>query len=64
MSCPLEVKVLIDRFVLAPVQLAELGAYQRGPSWGACVVVDGNIITGQNPSSAEGVGEAILKALS
>jgi len=45
-------------------KLAELGTYQRGPAWGAFVVVDGNIITGQNPSSAEGVAEAILKALS
>ena len=27
------------------------------------VVVDGHVITGQNPASAKGVGEAILKAL-
>lgn len=27
------------------------------------VVVDGNVITGQNPASSEGVGEAIVKAL-
>jgi len=45
-------------------KLAELGTYQRGPIWSSFVVVDGNIITGQNPSSAEGVGEALLKALS
>ena len=30
----------------------------------AHVVVDGNLITGQNPASAQGVGEAIDKALS
>jgi putative intracellular protease/amidase len=29
----------------------------------AHVVVSGNLITGQNPTSAKGVGEAILKAL-
>jgi len=31
--------------------------------WGAKVVVDGNVITGQNPASAKGVGEAIKAAL-
>jgi putative intracellular protease/amidase len=31
--------------------------------WGAKVVVDGNIITGQNPASARSVGEAILNAI-
>jgi len=47
-----------------PTQLTELGKYQRGPAWDPCIVVDGNIITGQNPASAQAVGEAILKALS
>lgn len=27
------------------------------------VVIDGHVITGQNPASAAGVGEALLKAL-
>ena len=31
--------------------------------WGVKVVVDGNLITGQNPASAKGVGEALVKAL-
>ncbi|KFH42099.1 chaperone protein-like protein [Hapsidospora chrysogenum ATCC 11550] len=31
--------------------------------WGAKVVTDGKLITGQNPASAKGVGEAILEAL-
>ncbi|KAG5986232.1 hypothetical protein E4U54_005534, partial [Claviceps lovelessii] len=31
--------------------------------WGEKVVVDGLVITGQNPASAKGVGEAILKAI-
>ncbi|KAG8899421.1 hypothetical protein FRB99_006722 [Tulasnella sp. 403] len=31
--------------------------------WGPKVVVDGTLITGQNPASAKGVGEALLKAL-
>jgi len=32
--------------------------------WGEKVVVDGKLITGQNPASAKAVGEAILKAIS
>ncbi|CCE29197.1 hypothetical protein E4U22_006676 [Claviceps purpurea] len=31
--------------------------------WGEKVVVDGHLITGQNPASAKAVGEAILKAI-
>ena len=27
------------------------------------VVVDGNLVTGQNPTSATGVGEAVLELL-
>ncbi|KAK5993906.1 Glyoxalase 3 [Cladobotryum mycophilum] len=32
--------------------------------WGEKVVVDGQLITGQNPASAKAVGDAILKAIS
>lgn len=42
------------------------GKYEKASAdWGAKVVVSGNgkIITGQNPASAGGVGEAILKAI-
>jgi len=31
--------------------------------WGEKIVVEGKLITGQNPASATGVGEAIAKAL-
>ncbi|KAK3294330.1 class I glutamine amidotransferase-like protein [Chaetomium fimeti] len=31
--------------------------------WGEKVVVDGKLITGQNPASAKGVGEAIVRAV-
>jgi len=31
--------------------------------WGPHVVVDGKLITGQNPASAAGVGEALVKLL-
>ncbi|KAG7097017.1 hypothetical protein E1B28_004410 [Marasmius oreades] len=39
------------------------GSYEKADEpWGAKIVVDGNLITGQNPNSAKGVGEAILSA--
>jgi putative intracellular protease/amidase len=40
------------------------GKYESTEPWGVKVVVDGKLITGQNPASAAEVGEAILKALS
>ena len=42
------------------------GGYLRGEeNWGKHVVVDrdGKLITGQNPASAFGVGEALLKSI-
>ncbi|KAG8778007.1 hypothetical protein FRC15_011009 [Serendipita sp. 397] len=46
-------------------KIRELGGnYEKASEpWGAYVQTDGNLITGQNPSSAKGVGEAILQAL-
>ncbi|MFC0542574.1 type 1 glutamine amidotransferase domain-containing protein [Kutzneria chonburiensis] len=37
--------------------------YSSGPAWGSYVVVDGNLITGQNPASGGEAAEALLKAL-
>ncbi|KAJ3506042.1 hypothetical protein NLJ89_g7094 [Agrocybe chaxingu] len=40
------------------------GKFEKAPElFGAKVVVDGQLITGQNPASAAPIGEAILKAL-
>ncbi|PPR05643.1 hypothetical protein CVT24_002869 [Panaeolus cyanescens] len=40
------------------------GKYEKAPEpWGAKVVVDGKLITGQNPNSAGPIGEALVKAL-
>ncbi|TEB30212.1 class I glutamine amidotransferase-like protein [Coprinellus micaceus] len=40
------------------------GQYEKASDpWGPKVVVDGKLITGQNPASAACVGEAILKAI-
>lgn len=42
---------------------AGAGFVKADEPWGEKVVVDGNLITGQNPASAKGVGEAIAKLL-
>jgi putative intracellular protease/amidase len=34
-----------------------------GPAWQSHVVVDGNLITGQNPASGEAVAKALLDRL-
>ncbi|EJD48569.1 ThiJ/PfpI [Auricularia subglabra TFB-10046 SS5] len=50
---------------LVESRIVELGGtFEKAPEpFAAKVIVDGKLITGQNPASAEGVGEAILKAL-
>lgn len=37
--------------------------YEKGPNWGAHVVRDGNLLTGQNPASSLPLAEAVLAAL-
>lgn len=45
-------------------KLIKAGAtYLKKPNWAAHVVVDGNLVTGQNPASAKGVGEAMASLL-
>ncbi|WIA33443.1 hypothetical protein OEZ86_006575 [Tetradesmus obliquus] len=45
-------------------KLKELGGQLvRKPDWQPHVVTDGNLVTGQNPASAQGVGEAMLQQL-
>lgn len=39
------------------------GVYEKSEPWQKHVTVDGRLITGQNPQSAKGVGEAIRDAL-
>jgi putative intracellular protease/amidase len=39
------------------------GDYSSGPDWSPHVVVDGNLITGQNPASSAGAAEKLLNAL-
>jgi putative intracellular protease/amidase len=45
-------------------RLASLGGrYERGDDWQAKVVVDGQLITGQNPASSAAVADALLEKL-
>lgn len=45
-------------------RLRELGGlYEKGEDWCPYVVVDGKLITGQNPQSSELIGKAIAEAL-
>ena len=49
---------------LLEARLRGAGAeFESGPVWGPYVVVDGNLVTGQNPASAGAAAEAILKEL-
>ena len=37
--------------------------YEKGPNWGAYVVKDGNLLTGQNPASTAPLADAVIAAL-
>jgi putative intracellular protease/amidase len=38
-------------------------AYEKGPHWGAFVVRDGNLLSGQNPASSAPLAQAVIEAL-
>lgn len=46
-------------FLLASTLKKRGASHQGAPNWSANVVVDGRLVTGQNPASAHGVGEAL-----
>jgi len=50
-------------FLLASTLQSRGAEHVAAPNWQANVVVDGRLVTGQNPASAEGVGHAVLKLL-
>ncbi len=51
-------------FLLASTLVERGAVHHPAPDWNVKVVVDGRLITGQNPQSATGVGEAIRDLLS
>jgi len=45
-------------------EFKRLGAhYSKGPDWQSHVLIDGRLVTGQNPASSEAVAEALLTLL-
>ncbi len=45
-------------------EFQKLGAtYEKGADWGSFVVVDGKLVTGQNPASSEEAAKALLEQL-
>jgi putative intracellular protease/amidase len=39
------------------------GKYSKGDDWKPYVVIDGKLITGQNPASSEPAAQAVLRQL-
>ena len=39
------------------------GEYSKAADWRPYVIVDGKLVTGQNPASSAGVAQALLKVL-
>jgi putative intracellular protease/amidase len=61
-----EKAVGLDRVVpfLLETRLRELGGlFEAGPNWRPFAVRDGNLITGQNPMSAELLARRVIEAL-
>jgi putative intracellular protease/amidase len=50
-------------YLLATTLKTRGALHQPAPNWSANVVADGRLVTGQNPASAHGVGEAIRDLL-
>lgn len=50
-------------YLLADALIAHGALHQPAPNWTNNVVVDGRLITGQNPQSAAAVGEELVKLL-
>ncbi len=40
------------------------GDFEKAPNWQSFVIVDGLLITGQNPASSTAVAQTLLKSLS
>jgi len=50
-------------FLVEDMLKANGGLYEKGPDWRSYVVVDGKLITGQNPASSEVAAKELLKLL-
>lgn len=50
-------------FLVEDMLKAQGGHYSKGPDWQPHVVVDGQLVTGQNPASSEATAQALLEQL-
>ena len=50
-------------FLVEDMLIAKGGVYSKGPDWGAYVLTDGLLVTGQNPASSRPAAEALLAVL-
>jgi putative intracellular protease/amidase len=50
-------------FLVEDMLVTNGGVYSKGADWASHVVVDGKLITGQNPASSKEAAEALLKLL-
>jgi putative intracellular protease/amidase len=48
-------------FLVEDMLKANGGIYQKGPDWGSFVLVDGKLVTGQNPASSEEAARKLLE---
>ena len=49
---------------LLETKLRKIGAlYEKADPWAECVVEDGGLVTGQNPASALGTAQAVMRLL-
>jgi putative intracellular protease/amidase len=51
-------------FLVEDMLTANGGLYEKGEDWGSHVVVDGKLVTGQNPASSDAAAHELLKLLS
>ena len=50
-------------WLLADTLRKQGAKYEKGPNWGAFVVADANLLSGQNPASSEPLARAVLAAV-
>ena len=50
-------------FLIADMLEENGGIYEKGEDWGPFVVVDGLLVTGQNPASSKAAAQALVKLL-
>jgi len=48
-------------FLIEDMLKANGGIYEKGPDWESYVVVDGNLVTGQNPASSAAAAISLIK---